>query len=220
MIIGGTANWYRDHLNFELIDKFVENTEKQVAQSILDYEEKKQIIKVVGEDERYMDLVETHDGLEGGTWDLNVVFREYFPNLQRGSAFLTVLGYFEHELDKLCELFQAEKGFGISYRDLREDGIDRSTSYLNKVAGLNLHNKIPEFTRLKNLKGARNAFAHRDAELNIGDKDTPQVLAKLSPLASVNAGRQIILNKGFLSYVTEACKSYAVVIDRLIQAKV
>jgi hypothetical protein len=53
MIIGGTTNWYRDHLNFELIDKFVENTEKQVAQSILEYEEKKQTVQVVydaGED--------------------------------------------------------------------------------------------------------------------------------------------------------------------------
>lgn len=223
MIIGGTVNWYRDHVNFELIDKFVENTEKQVAQSILEYEEKKRTIQVVydaGEDGEYMDLVETHDGLESETWDLSTIFKEYLPTLHRGSAFLTVFGYFEHELDKLCLLFQSEKGFKISYRDLNRDGIDRSTSYLDKVAGLNLQKeKSPEWNRIKGLQGVRNAIAHRDGRLNADDKNVREVLAKLSPWASVDAQDQIILNEGFLANVTDACKSYFRFIDKSIQVK-
>ncbi len=223
MIVGGTVNWYRDHVSFELIDKFVENTEKQVAQSILEYEEKKRTIQVVydaGEDGEYMDLVETHDGLESGTWDLSTIFKEYLPTLHRGSAFLTVFGYFEHELDKLCLLFQSEKGFKISYRDLNRDGIDRSTSYLDKVAGLNLQKeKSPEWNRIKGLQGVRNAIAHRDGRLNTDDRNVREVLAKLSPWASVDARDQIILNEGFLANVTEACKSYFRFIDKSIQVK-
>jgi hypothetical protein len=223
MIIGGTVNWYRDHLSFELIDKFVENTEKQVAQSILDYEQNRRTVPVAfdaEEDEEYMDFVETHDGLDSGTWDLRTVFKEFFPNLQRGSAFLTVLGYFEHELDDLCVLFQSEKGFKISYRDLKADGIDRSTSYLDKVAGLNLQKeKSSEWNRMKGLQGVRNAVAHRDGRLNADDKNVREVLAKLGPMASVNGSDQIMLNEGFLKNVTEACKDYFRFIDRSIQAK-
>ena len=77
------------------------------------------------------------------------MFLEYFPSLQRRSALLTVCSYFEHELDKLCRLYQSEKGFAVTVDGMRGRGIDRSTRYLEKVAGLNVHNTSPEWQEIK-----------------------------------------------------------------------
>src|SRR5436305_175799 len=95
------SNWHQNELSIsaELIDSFVKSVENQAAESIVRCErEKKSHIEVLGEDEMFVRVVETHEGLENETWDLETIFREYFPSLQRRSALLTVWGYFEHEL--------------------------------------------------------------------------------------------------------------------------
>jgi hypothetical protein len=110
--------WYEYDMSFsaELIDSFVAGIERQAAESIVRYEEGKQkheIEDVTGENEEtYLRVVETHQGLDNETWDLTTIFMEYFPSLQRRSALMTVSGYFEHELDKLCSFYQSEKGLG------------------------------------------------------------------------------------------------------------
>ena len=109
MIIGQSVlSWYQNEISLsaELIDSFVKGVEKQAAESIVKYEEEKEthvLEDVAGEnEEKYVRAVETHRGLDNETWDLKTIFKEYFPSLQRRSAFLTVWGYFEHELDELC----------------------------------------------------------------------------------------------------------------------
>src|ERR1039457_2740122 len=118
-------NWYRYDVSFsvELITSFVQGIERQAAESILNYRNTKR-----SEDE--------HRGLDEGSWDLKEIFEEYFPSLQRRSALLTVWGFLEHELDKLCLLHQSERCFKLTFRNLGGQGIDRSTDYLEKVAGL------------------------------------------------------------------------------------
>src|ERR1039458_6828319 len=98
-------NWYRYDVSFsaELIGSFVDGIEKQAAESFDNYERGNKIEVV----EHYARSV--HQGLNDETWDLPTIFREYFPNLQRRSALLTVYSYFEHELNKLCRLYESEK---------------------------------------------------------------------------------------------------------------
>jgi hypothetical protein len=224
MLLGGVRNWYRHDVSgsAELIDSFVNGVEKQVAESISRYEEGKKTELVeydAGEDVKHSALIETHEGLESETWDLNAIFREYFPNLQRRSAFLTIYDYFENELDKLCLLYQSERGFRLSLRDLNEKGIDRSTSYLEKVAGLNLNKTSPEWNQVKALQKVRNIIVHRDGRLNAGeDKDIRSIITKLSQFASLSDEDEITLKHGFLSHVTNACKRYFKLIDQSIQA--
>ena len=97
-------NWYQYDVGFsiELIESFANRIAKQAAESIVNYQERKQI-EVELDDE---------------TWDLPKIFLEYFPSLLRRSALLTVCGYFENELDKLSLLYQAEKAFSPGLSDL------------------------------------------------------------------------------------------------------
>ncbi len=172
MLIGvRIATWYMNEstLSAELMDSFVKGVEKQAAESIVRYETDKetQVLEdaVTPSEEGYPRVVETHAGLDSETWDLEKIFKEYFPNLQRRSAFLTVWGYFEHELDKLCALYKSEKGLKLDLTDLTGQGVDRSTAYLEKVAGLNVHKTSQEWNQIRNTQKVRNIVAHRDGRL-------------------------------------------------------
>ena len=83
-------NWYQYDARFssDLMISFVVGIVKQAAESIASYISAKQS--------------DRHRGLDESSWDLKEIFEEYFPSLQRRSAFLTVWGFLEHQLDQLC----------------------------------------------------------------------------------------------------------------------
>jgi hypothetical protein len=148
-------NWYQydASLSIDLIVSFVNGIEKQAVESIANYTNARSITG--------------HEGLDNQTWDLDNIFGEYFPSLQRRSAFLTVWSFLEHQLDQLCLFFQSEKGFALSFMDLSGKGIDRSTSYLEKVAGLKDLKTSHEWDVLKTLQRIRNVIAHDDGNCEI-----------------------------------------------------
>jgi hypothetical protein len=70
---------------------------------------------------------------------LEGIFKEYFPTLQRRSAFLSLYGFLEHELDKLCMLYSKTENDKIDFRELKNSGIERSIKYLEIVAMLPIY---------------------------------------------------------------------------------
>ena len=216
-------NWHQNELTLsaELIDSFVKGVEQQATESILRYErEKKTHVEVAGGDEMYARIVETHGGLESETWDLDEIFEEYFPGLQRRSALLTVWGYFEHELDKLCALYKAEKNFALDLSDLNGKGIDRATTYLEKVAGLDMHKGSQEWQLLRKIQQLRNIVAHQDGKLQdrSGNPIKP-VVAFINETDSLAGNGEVTINAGFLGIVVEAFKAYFALIAASIAAK-
>jgi acyl carrier protein phosphodiesterase len=227
MLIGRSfLNWYRGDVNYstELINSFVKGVEKQAAESIGRYEQGKQtsiIEDVVGEgEETYPRAVETHQGLDSETWDLATIFKEHFPSLQRRSAFLTVWGYFEHELDKLCSLYRSEKGLGLALSDLKGSGIDRSTSYLQKVVGLNVQKTSEEWDRIKKLRRVRNVIVHQGGRLRDSEgKPLEDVIGYISEMEFLRGNDEIIIEEGFLSSVVQTCWNYFRLIGEAIAAR-
>jgi hypothetical protein len=195
-------NWYQHDASFsaELIESFVDGIETQAAESVVNYEQRKRIEVV----EHYSRVV--HQGLHNETWDLPTIFREYFPSLQRRSALLTVCSYFEHELDKLCRLYQSEKDFRLALSDLGDKGIDRSTKYLEKVVGLNVHRASQEWQEIKKIKNIRNDIVHRAGKLR-GDPAVIKWVNKLESLSLDDEG-EIVVGKGFLSHVIHTYATY------------
>ena len=114
-------NWYQYDASFsvDLMTSFVGGIEKQAAESVASYK-------------AIQHTADRHQGLNRESWDLENIFGEYFPSLQRRSAFLTVWSYLENRLDQLCLFYQSERKFGLSFTDLSGKGIDRSTAYLEK----------------------------------------------------------------------------------------
>lgn len=198
-------NWYlyEASVSIELMASFVSALEKQANESVAHYTN--------------AHSVTGHEGLDYETWDLDSIFQEYFPSLQRRSAFLTVWGVLEHQLDQLCMLSQAEKGFGLSFMDLSGKGIDRSTSYLEKVAGLQGLKNSQQWSVLKTLQRIRNVIAHDDGKLrsHLG-KGRDGIQADMKVIGFLSGDDEIVVAEGFLSKVVEACNDYFKLIERAI----
>jgi len=160
-------------------------------------------------EEEYARVVEVHQGLDDETWDLEGIFGEYFPSLQRRSALLTIWGYFEHELDKLCLLFQSEKSFKLSLSDLSGKGVDRSTTYLEKVAGIDACKTSKEWNHIKKIQLIRNLIVHKDGKLK--DHQGNPIKAAIDyikQMDSLEGEAEVILKEGFLNHTVATFKEY------------
>jgi hypothetical protein len=208
-----TLNWCKYDVSFsiELVQCFVEGIEKQAEESVSNFEKKMQIELVEDTANEYQSVAVRHQGLNDETWDLSTIFSEHFPSLQRRSALLTVCSYFEHELDKLCLLYQREKSFGLSHTDLRGDmGIDRATKYLEKLAKLDVHHTSREWNDIKAIQKIRNVLVHRGGKSQEDDSDYKAIAAFIDRMDSLRRDDEgeIVIGKGFLSYVVSTYASY------------
>ena len=216
-------NWYKYDISFslELIDSFVQGIEAQVVKSIARFGEVKEsfVLEEIPE-EGIARVVEVHQGLDDETWDLNSIFRNHFPNLQRRSALLTLTGYFEHELDKLCQQFQVEKAFSLSLSDLAGSGIARSTNYLEKVAGIDAHKTSREWNQIKNIQKVRNLIVHQDGQL-IDSRGEPNkaVIEYIRLTESLEGDDEVIVKSNYLAQVSSIYRAYFKLIDESILSK-
>jgi hypothetical protein len=202
-------NWYQYDVSFslELINTFAQGIERQAAESILEYRNAKR-------------SEEGHRGLEEDSWNLKEIFEEYFPSLQRRSALLTVWGFLEHELDNLCVLYQSEKSFGLAPSDLSGKGIDRSTAYLEKVAGLEGLKTSQEWGDIKRVQRIRNVIAHGDGKLRDHQGQPKVGIAEdMRRVGFCSGDDEIVLAEGFLPRVVDACNSYFKRIAASVEAK-
>jgi hypothetical protein len=230
MLIGkiNSLNWYQAEFNpsVELIDSFVLIMETQAEDSIRRYKAEKKTTEVIEDDLGddygiHRQNIEVYAGLNNLTWSFEEVFEFYFPSLQRRSALLTVCGFFEHELDKLCVLFQGERKLTLGPNDLRGQGLERSTDYLTKVIGLALDKKSLEWKAVTRVREIRNIIAHRDGRMkDAKGKIFPEYKDALENLRyQTSEGDEIVLEKGFVSQAVVIFKAYFKLIEDSIQGK-
>jgi hypothetical protein len=170
MMIFDISAWYETDVSgtLELLGGFVRGVEQQAQESPVRYKQYKETHVHVDEDGSH--LVELYQGLDDWSWDLQKTFERYFPSLQRRSAFLTVWGMFENELNKLCDRYKDERRLQRNVSDLRGTGIDRATEYLKKFVGLKLNNSTsPEWKQVTKVRNLRNVIVHRDGSLRRSD---------------------------------------------------
>ena len=203
----------------ELIESFVEGVEKQAEESTNRYRDQKEtsVVEVFPE-EHFARVVETHQGLDNESWDIESLFTEYFPSLQRRSALLTVYSYFEHELDKLCLLYQSEKSFKLNLSDLNGKGVKRSINYLEKVAGIDTSKESEEWDHITKIQKIRNVIVHQSGKLNDRQGDPrKEVIDYINQMSSLDGDTEIILHKGFLNYVVSTFNDYFRLLGKSIE---
>ena len=101
-----------------------------------------------------------HGGLDDESWDLHDVFEDYFPNLQRASAVITLFAFFERELEDLCNLIQSTEDYRLTVRDVYGSGIERAVKYLEKVCGIDTGRGSTEWAEVKAIQLIRGLLAH------------------------------------------------------------
>ncbi|MEZ2354660.1 hypothetical protein [Caballeronia sp. RCC_10] len=214
-------HWFDSHMQpeMELMDTFAKSIETQVAQGIQDFHEKKVVDAVNPHEEEFANVfVEHHLGLDDQTWDLNEIFEAFFPNLQRRSAFITLFSFYEHELDSLCQRFKRAEKLTLSLKDVRGNGLEPATLFLEKVAQLPPQRDTPHWMEIKMIQSIRNLFVHADGRVNTQQKAELAYINSCNDL-SLNKRHEVIIGGNFLSHTLGIFKKHFQDIDAAIQAK-
>jgi len=198
---------------------FIDHTETNIKNSVkhfievgLEIEE----IEICPEDNIYQ-FVEFYMGLDNADVDLEDTFTKYFPSLQRRSALLTLVGTYEHEIERFCINYARQQETVVTLSDLKGKGLERTHLFLKKVVGLS---ESPSFIALKRIILLRNSCAHNDARCVTHDEQPIQPLKELvaehSELLEVQ-GKEIILKEGLLRYVIDLFDSYIKEVEVIIK---
>jgi len=112
------SDWYEHHAYIltDLLKGYIRDVEFQIKSSIDNFEKNKEDI-VLNEYPEYgcADILTFHQGIENQTWNLNAIFKEKFPSMQRSSSLISLFGFLENELDKLCNLIQSSTESSIEF---------------------------------------------------------------------------------------------------------
>ena len=152
------------------------------------------------------------------SWSLNTLFEEYFPSLQRRSALLTVYGFFEYEIHKLCLLYQRQRKLRLAPKDLQREGIERSTDYLQKVVGLALDKNCKEWSDAKRVREIRNIIVHRNGRLKDSEGQIPNATKDaVQNLKFLRGDDDVVLEEGFVAQAVAIFKAYFRLIGECIK---
>ena len=216
-------NWYRFDVtpSIELLKIFINNVEIQVKSSILDYNDQKVTLTLEEHpEENYYRDVDFHKGLDSETYDLDEMFKEYFPTLQRGSAFLSLCGFFEHELDKLCMLYKNSENYNIDLKELIGHGIERSMKYLKIVARLPINKEGENWQQVMTIQKTRNLIAHNNGRQKDINGELHRDLQSILGQKEIFSGEyEINIKEGYLDFVLQSFIDLFKHIDEVIQSK-
>lgn len=213
-------NWYQHEItgSIELLNSYVRDVEQQIAKGIADY--KSNAKKIIVDEQFGAEsgrIVEVHNGLDDGTWDLSEIFEVYFPNLQRRSALITLYSFFENELDKLCERLRKYDELNVKVTDMADTGVKRSATYLAKVVGIDSNQQSHIWSEIQDIRRIRNLVVHSDGRLfdAAGNrKKKEEEIAAKAPLLSGTG--EVLLKEGYLVYVLNRIDQYFKLIEKSI----
>lgn len=90
---------------------------------------------------------------------------ETFPQTLRISLFVHAYSLFEHEFEEVAKAMGNLRGIKIAPKDLRDDGITRSKTYLKNVVLMGFPDSDPAWSEITTLNKIRNFFVHREGYL-------------------------------------------------------
>ncbi len=214
-------DWYSCHISeyIDLLTGYIEDVEHHIDLSVNDFLNNKEVVVTNEIPELGLAHVfEFHRGMYGGIWDLHTIFTKQFPNLQRRSTLITLFGLFENELDELCRFIREKQNLTVELKDITDSGIERSTRFLSKVAGLKRVKETRYWSKIKDIQKIRNLVVHSDGRLtdaNGNPKKTEESIIKTTDY--LNGVHNVIIEKGFLKYVIQTFDSYFSHLDTQIK---
>ena len=154
------------------------------------------------EKEKYLNYSDIYSSLTESIdkWDI-------FIQIIRESIFIKAFSQFEYSLDMFCKENRNRTQTILMLKDISEKGIDRSTTYLKKVIGLDFPAK-GEFNEVwKNInkyKSIRNKIVHNDGLLRPDDKETEELKIFFDKIKcfSLDKTNHIKIHRSFIYQVT------------------
>lgn len=135
---------------------------------------------------------------EAGIWKPG----DRLPYLYRGSVLQTVLGFFEHNLNELCNCLRNEYGIEEKVTDLPGKGLRRSKLYMAKYVGVDFPADTEVWNNVLKYADIRNLIAHRDGLVKDDDPELIRFIEN-NPCLSIDDTHRVCLHEGFLTEVID-----------------
>ncbi len=223
MRIDNTVNWYESDaiLSIMILKSHINSIENQIKISVEEFERNKEtIILEEYPNEYYTRIITLHNGLDDETFDMEKVFNEYLPNLQRYSVLITLFSFLEHELDKLSIRIKIKDNLPLELNDINGKGINRSLKYLNKVAGIKVNRNSELWNEILNIQKLRNLIVHNGGRLiDQSGKSKLQEIKYVTQSSLLDGGIDLTIKDGFLISVIETFDRLLKEIDTCIKVK-
>lgn len=206
---------------YNLMCSFIEHTEESVNTGISSFKNngpEVEEVEICAEEGIYQ-YVEHYKGLDSQEVILSYIFEDYFPNVQRRSAFLTLIATYEHELERFCDNYASQNDTPVKLNELKGQGLERIHLFVKKIIGLKSSNTFPIIKKIIKL---RNSCAHNDAKLLEKDGQKINAIEELINDESIcvsQDGNQVHIHEGFLRYVLEKFDEYVNEIHETIKAQ-
>jgi hypothetical protein len=201
----------------ELLLEYVRGVERQIAEASEAFQKNKLIR--IEEDSR--EAVIEYRGLDDTTWDLRSVFEEYFPNLQRRGALISICCFLEDELNQLCQLFIKTEDLKVSLGDINHKGLHRALLFLEKIVGLELDKGTALWQEVRNIQAVRNQIVHVDGKLAEPINGKKDALARYVEQSTYLTGdTEIMILNGYLSHVIDTFRWQFQQVDQAIKTRV
>ncbi|BDS11484.1 hypothetical protein [Aureispira anguillae] len=199
----------------EIIEEISSDLESKKAKIEASYEN----LEASGYEDHYSDIL----------IDEYQKYDKTFPKYTFNPLLLSIYGYFENWLRKLCDI-DSRKGFSkIKVSDLAgRNYIEKSKTYFQKVAEIDLSILNEKWQRVKEIQKIRNLIAHNESNIvknkskPIHEQPTYQIINGDENLAlDLQNGDFHIMNKTFLLEAISLVQEYLnEVIEKLSKRKV
>lgn len=211
-----------DRINFthNLMLSFITQTEETIQASIdkFNAEGPEEYEIEIDASENIYQYTETYMGLDSHSVELGDIFTSHFPSLHRRSAFLTLFGTYEHEIEKLCSNYANTHGTNVNLSDMKGSGLERAHLFIKKVIGLN---ESTSFSKLRQIIKLRNACAHNDARYFENDgQEIKQLRTLMTDQSNYFTAevQQVLFHHGALEFVLECFDEYIKEIRSILEA--
>jgi hypothetical protein len=142
---------------------------------------------------------------------------ERLPYLYRGSVLQTVLGFFEHNLNELCNCLRVERGIEERITDLPGKGLRRAKLYMAKYIGVDFPADTDAWKHVLKYADIRNLIAHRDGLVKDDDPELIRFIEN-NPCMSIDDTHRVCLHEGFLTEVIDQLHRFFEILSERIAA--
>ena len=216
-------NWYQYDVQFsiELLREYIRGVERHIVEAVEAFHREKEThIFEDSPEDGYARIVEMYGDLNDEIWNLESIFEDYFPNLQRRSALTTLYSFLEHELEKLCVLFIRDENLKVSLNDMRGTGIERAILFLERIVELQINKSTATWQEVKNIQKVRNLIVHNDAKLkDPSGNPRHDVIKYIEDSSCLSGNDELNILNGYLSHMLETFNRQFQEIDKLVAAR-
>lgn len=204
--VGGLDNWYDQNMKqgIELMSAYIEEVES-ARSAALDAYHKYKKVDVEPIDEFHAVIITSFRNLESTTFDLEDIYKNYFPNQSRHACLVTVISMFEKRIFELCKALHREA-------QVTTDILKAIKNKNGKLVGMQkfLHEKIKlprsselelHWTNLRSLNLIRNNIVHNFGVYEAKKELVDSYIQKNPNITVEKETREFIFNHQFLVHL-------------------